>query len=159
MAIAIIEGGEGGRGGAGVGWLEGVDGGGLDLEGRRGGGVVGWKHAGDEHAGDLRGDDVVGDAELDGRERVGGGEEGEQVVVDAPQVAAVLPGVVEAAARYLGELAGAVEAGRSERVGGGGEDAPVGARGGVAGWVERRARVEEAFVGAFPGIGLGGEGV
>lgn len=51
---------EGGGGWAGVLGFEGVDVGGLDVEGDGGLGV--WVHAVDEHAGDLRGDDVVGDA-------------------------------------------------------------------------------------------------
>lgn len=80
-------------------------------------------------------------------------------MVDGPEVAAVLPGVVEAAARDLGELAGAVEARGSEGVGVGGVDAPVCKGGGVAGGVEGCGGVEEAFVVAVPGVVFYGEGV
>lgn len=81
----------------------------------------------DYHACDLAGDDVVGDA-------VGYfvvevvWEEAEEVVVDAVEIGAVLPRVVEALAGDLWELTGAVETGLSKRVDGVGVDAPVGGR-------------------------------
>lgn len=85
-----VGGAEGGGGGAGVGGLEGVDGGGLDGEKEVVGGLV---HGVYEHAGDLAGDDVVGDAVGEGGVG-GGGEEVEEGVVDGEEVEAMLVAVV-----------------------------------------------------------------
>ena len=72
-------------------------------------------HAADQHAGDLGCDLVVGDAVGDFVVQVVW-EEVEEVVVDAVEILAVLPGVVEALLGDLGELAAAVEAGLCEWV-------------------------------------------
>ena len=89
---------ERGGGWAGVGWFEGVDGGGLDVQRERRARVfvlIGLLQAVDDHAGDLACDDVVGYPE--GCQAFGGGvvgKEVEELAVDAVQISSVLPAVV-----------------------------------------------------------------
>nr|POF16445.1 serine/threonine-protein kinase chk1 [Quercus suber] len=140
-----------GGGGAGVCRFEGVDAVGLDQQR----GVVGRPrriHAGDEHGGDLGRDDVVGHAVRDEVGIVVFRDEAEQIAVDCFQVCAVLVAVVQPTSSDLGELTSTVETFGGQGIGGGRVDAPVGARGMVAIWIDRLATVEEALVVTVPGV-------
>jgi len=151
-----VAGVEGVGGGTRVLWFEAVDVRGLHADGE-GRGVEGRVHSHRDLGGDLRCDDVVRNAEGEAGGVVCGREKGQEVVVDAEEVCAVLAAVEEAAGGDLRELAGAVwEAGGVERVEGGLGDVPCNLGGGVVG---RSAVVVERFVVAEPGVLFQGEGV
>lgn len=87
-------------------------------------------------------------------------KEVEEGVVDGIEIRPVLEGIVEALGRDLRKLAGSDEARGREGVDGGGVAFPVGlGRGGGAVAGEVGAVVEEALVGAVPGVGFYWEGV
>lgn len=136
--------------------LEAVDAVALDHERRLLGGLP---HAVDNHTSDLAGDDVVGHAvaHVLGHSRAAARQEAKEIVVDAVEVGAMLPRVLEAASSDLGKLAGADPARGHKRVDGRNVPSLVHAVGVVAG--KGLAVVEEARVVAVPVVGLDREGI
>ena len=106
-AAHAVTGVEGFGGGTGVLWFEAVDVGGLDCDGN-GVGVEEGVHPHCDLCGDLRCDHVVCDAEEDTVCVECGGEEGEEIMIDAEYICAVLTAVEESAGRDLWKLACAV---------------------------------------------------
>lgn len=122
--------------------------------------LCGIPHAIDDHARDLARNDIVGNPVRDLVLVVGvvpARQEAEKVMVDAVQIRAVLPRVVEAAGGDLRELAAADPARRHEGIHGGDVSLPVAPGGVVA--VERLAVEVQALVVAVPLVRLDGEGV
>ncbi|KAB8542103.1 hypothetical protein FH972_025566 [Carpinus fangiana] len=114
----------------------------------------------EQHTCDLAGDDVVGDGDTELLGRGMARQQPQARAVHSPQVAAVLPRVVEPGARDLRVGAAAAKAGHGEGVLRAGADVPVGLGGTVAVGAGRGAAVvEESCVGAVPAVGLDGEGV